>query len=64
MPAKESAPPQRGATAAAKAAGGKREGGIQSIRRACELLEIVARSPDGIGPADLSRAGQIRNRSA
>lgn len=33
----------------------KRSGGIQSIRRACELLETVARSPDGIGLADLSR---------
>jgi IclR family transcriptional regulator, KDG regulon repressor len=34
----------------------RKSGGIQSIRRACALLETVARSPDGIGLADLSRA--------
>jgi DNA-binding IclR family transcriptional regulator len=38
-----------------KSPGEHRSGGIQSIRRACELLETVARSPDGIGLADLSR---------
>ena len=41
--------------ATAKVAGERRPGGIQSIRRACEVLETVARSPDGIGLADLSR---------
>lgn len=41
--------------ATAKVAGERRPGGIQSIRRACEVLEAVARSPDGIGLADLSR---------
>jgi IclR family transcriptional regulator, KDG regulon repressor len=41
--------------APAKAANERRPGEIQSIRRACELLETVARSPDGIGLADLSR---------
>ena len=39
----------------AKTAGERRPDGIQSIRRACEVLETVARSPDGIGLADLSR---------
>jgi len=38
-----------------KPAAKKRAGGIQSIRRACELLETVARSSGGIGLADLSR---------
>lgn len=38
-----------------KTAGERRTGGIQSIRRACEVLETVARSPDGIGLAELSR---------
>jgi len=33
----------------------RRPDGIQSIRRACEVLETVARSPDGIGLAELSR---------
>ncbi len=42
--------------AAATLSTGKRSGGIQSVRRACELLETVAHSPDGIGLADLSRA--------
>ena len=41
--------------ATAKVAGERRPGGIQSIRRACEVLETVARSPNGIGLADLSR---------
>jgi len=41
--------------ATAKAADERRPDGIQSIRRACEVLETVARSPDGIGLADLSR---------
>ncbi len=41
--------------APAKAVNERRPGEIQSIRRACELLETVARSPDGIGLADLSR---------
>ncbi len=43
------------AAATAKVAGERRPGGIQSIRRACEVLETVARSPNGIGLADLSR---------
>jgi IclR family transcriptional regulator, KDG regulon repressor len=43
------------AAATAKTAGDRRPGGIQSIRRACEVLETVARSPDGIGLAELSR---------
>lgn len=34
----------------------KRTGGIQSIRRACQLLESVSQSPKGISLADLSRA--------
>ena len=34
----------------------KRLGGIQSIRRACQALETVAQSPDGISLAQLSRA--------
>lgn len=42
--------------AVSKPDGERRAGGIQSIRRACELLETVARSSDGIGLADLSRA--------
>ena len=41
--------------ATSKPGGERRASGIQSIRRACELLETVARSPDGIGLADLSR---------
>lgn len=41
---------------AAKTTNERRPEGIQSIRRACEVLETVARSPDGIGLADLSRA--------
>ena len=51
--------PKRTATTsstAPKTTGERRPGGIQSIRRACEVLETVARSPDGIGLADLSRA--------
>jgi IclR family KDG regulon transcriptional repressor len=43
-------------TTPAKNTGERRPDGIQSIRRACEVLETVARSPDGIGLADLSRA--------
>lgn len=42
-------------SATAKTTAERRPGGIQSIRRACEVLETVARSPDGIGLADLSR---------
>lgn len=42
--------------ATAKTPAERRPDGIQSIRRACEVLETVARSPDGIGLADLSRA--------
>lgn len=34
----------------------KKPGGIQSIRRACQVLETVAQSPDGISLAQLSRA--------
>jgi len=50
-----STPPKRTDTPA-KNSGERRPDGIQSIRRACEVLETVARSPDGIGLADLSRA--------
>lgn len=41
--------------ATAKTAAKPRPDGIQSIRRACEVLETVARSTDGIGLAELSR---------
>lgn len=47
--AKEKAAPKNADTAA------KRLSGIQSVRRACMLLERVAQSPDGISLADLSR---------
>lgn len=46
--------PKRAAPAT-KPAEERRPGEIQSIRRACEVLETVARSPNGIGLADLSR---------
>jgi IclR family transcriptional regulator, KDG regulon repressor len=38
-----------------KAAAANRSGGIQSIARACQLLEEVARTNDGIALAELSR---------
>ncbi len=47
-----------------KPEGEKRPGGIQSIRRACELLEAVARSPDGIGLAELSRSIGLHTSTA
>lgn len=52
---KPPATPRKNAAAGSKTAAERRPDGIQSIRRACEVLETVARSPDGIGLADLSR---------
>lgn len=55
MPDTSTAPKHNRSPATSIGATEKRSGGIQSIRRACLLLEAVARSPEGIGLADLSR---------